>query len=99
MSNVGRWRQHCAPIIAAVLAKTAGQDDRFIRKSLYDAYPFGERRYHPYKMWLKEIHAQRNAVVFIDTRECSMVAAEPFKRKEAEPADPRQAALFEESGS
>lgn len=53
-----RWRRVAAPIIAAVLEKhpEAGKEQE---KALYDAYPFGERRYHPYKIWLDEIKRQR----------------------------------------
>jgi hypothetical protein len=53
------WRTYAAPIIAAVLKETAGQDERAIRKALTAAYPFGERAMHPYKMWLAEVRAQR----------------------------------------
>lgn len=53
------WRDHAAPIIAKVLEDTKGQDEKAIRKALYDAYPYGERCYHPYKIWLDEIKVQR----------------------------------------
>ena len=54
-----RWRNKAAPIIARVLVQTKGQGEDAIAKALYDAYPFGERRYHPYKVWLDEIRKQR----------------------------------------
>jgi len=25
-------------------------------KKISEAYPFGERKYHPYKIWLDEVH-------------------------------------------
>lgn len=53
------WRTHSAKIISAVLEATRGQDEKAIRKALRDAYPFGERRMHPYKIWLSEIKRQR----------------------------------------
>lgn len=53
------WRDIARPIIADVLAKTAGMDEHAIKKALYDAYPFGARQYHPYKIWLDEIKVQR----------------------------------------
>jgi len=53
------WRDAAAPIIAAVLQETSGQPEKLIRKCLYEAYPFGERNYHPYKIWLDEIRRQR----------------------------------------
>lgn len=53
------WRDSAAPIISRVLLETEGQPEKEIRKALRDAYPFGERRYHPYKIWLSEIQRQR----------------------------------------
>ncbi len=54
-----RWRRESAPIIAKVLEETRGKDEKEIKKALHDAYPFGERQYHPYKIWLDEIRRQR----------------------------------------
>lgn len=56
------WREYARPIIQAVLRETAGQSEREIRKALIEAYPFGERAMHPYKMWLKEIAVQRGRI-------------------------------------
>lgn len=53
------WRDYARPIIQQVLKETKGQDEKAIRKALKDAYPFGERQYHPYKIWLDEIKVQR----------------------------------------
>ena len=53
------WRDYAAPIIAKVLKETKGQDEKAIKQALRDAYPFGERKYHPYKIWLDEIKVQR----------------------------------------
>lgn len=53
------WRDVARPIIAEVLRSTAGQDEKAIAKALRDAYPFGERRHHPYKIWRDEIWRQR----------------------------------------
>lgn len=49
------WRQRAAEVIARVHASlppdaTTGQR----REALRDAYPFGERSMHPYKVWLDE---------------------------------------------
>lgn len=54
------WRDHARPIVARVLAATQGMDERTIRRALRAAYPFGERRYHPYKIWNDEIAVQRD---------------------------------------
>ena len=53
------WRDHCAPIIAKVLADNKGLTEKEIKKALRDAYPYGERAMHPYKIWCDEIQKQR----------------------------------------
>lgn len=53
------WREHSREIIREVLAKlpaTATPDEA--KKAVSDAYPFGERAMHPYKIWLSEVRAQ-----------------------------------------
>lgn len=52
-------REVAAPIIARVLRENEGATEGVIRKALRDAYPFGPRAYHPYKVWLDEIRRQR----------------------------------------
>lgn len=52
------WRDIARPIIANVLANTKGLTEVEVRKALKDAYPFGQRKYHPYKIWLSEIKIQ-----------------------------------------
>ena len=52
-------RQYCAHIIYRVLQHTKGLSEKEIKKALRDAYPFGERKYWPYKVWLDEIRRQR----------------------------------------
>lgn len=54
-----RWREHARPIIARVLSETRGKSEAEIRTALREAYPFGPRAYHPYKIWLDEIARQR----------------------------------------
>ncbi len=53
------WRFRAAKVIAAVLSATKGLPEERIKAALRDAYPFGERKMWPYKMWLKEIRYQR----------------------------------------
>ena len=52
------WRTMAAPLIADILAHSQGKTTAEIRAKLRDAYPFGPRAMHPYKMWLKEIRHQ-----------------------------------------
>jgi hypothetical protein len=47
------WSDRAREVIAevhAALPSDATFEDR--KKALFDAYPFGERRYSPYKTWL-----------------------------------------------
>lgn len=57
------WRDVARPIIAEVLRKTEGNPDAR-KRMLYDAYPFGQRQYHPYKVWLDEIKVQTKGKKF-----------------------------------
>lgn len=53
------WRERSATVIRKVLEETKGQPKEVVDKALFDAYPFGPRQYHPYKIWLSEIQVQR----------------------------------------
>lgn len=53
------WRDKAAPIVRQVLADTKGRPECEIKAALRDAYPFGQRQYHPYKIWCDEIRRQR----------------------------------------
>lgn len=53
------WRDSARPIIAKVLADNEGKTDKEIRRALRDAYPWGQRAMHPYKIWCDEIKVQR----------------------------------------
>ena len=57
MTRSKTWREIAKPIIADVLRNTENNLDAR-KKALFDAYPFGERNYHPYKIWLDEIKVQ-----------------------------------------
>lgn len=57
--NGSHWRQRAAPVVARVLAETKGQPETVIKAALTAAYPFGQRAYHPYKVWLDEVKRQR----------------------------------------
>jgi hypothetical protein len=53
------WRDHAREVIAEVLLEHRDSDEKTIKQALFDAYPFGERAMHPYKIWLDEIQRQR----------------------------------------
>lgn len=52
------WRDKARQVIAAVIAEVGTDDPGKLKRALFDAYPFGERQYHPYKIWLDEIKVQ-----------------------------------------
>lgn len=78
------WRNKARPIIARVLKENKGADEQTIKRALRDAYPFGPREYHPYKIWLDEIAVLRG------TKKKKNI----FGRKKAKPEDPRQERMF-----
>ena len=53
-----RWRRIARPIIAKIIKEVGQEDEKKLRRALLEAYPFGERKYHPYKIWLDEIKVQ-----------------------------------------
>jgi hypothetical protein len=52
------WRQVASPIIKRVIAECGTGDMKLLRQKLRQAYPFGERKYHPYKIWCDEVRSQ-----------------------------------------
>lgn len=58
------WRDIARPIIAQVIADLGTEDTAKLRKALRAAYPFGEREYHPYKIWCHEIRVQLGKIPF-----------------------------------
>jgi hypothetical protein len=83
---LSHWRRIAAPIICKVLAETAGQPEAVVRRALREACPFGQRRYHPYRIWCDEIRVQ------MGTKHLRPHVA----RQQGRPVEPdaRQAALF-----
>ena len=56
--SMSTWRDVCRPVIAAVIAANPGIRRRVLAAALRDEFPFGERRHHPYRIWLDEIRRQ-----------------------------------------
>ena len=50
------WREIARAAILKAIdeARALGMDMEQTRQHVDNAYPFGERKYHPYKMWLSE---------------------------------------------
>ncbi|WP_018184669.1 hypothetical protein [Kaistia granuli] len=73
----GSWYDSAWGHIDAVHA-TLAPDTPFAerRKAISDAYPWGERRMHPYKMWLK---AQKRYLARYDPAPAGPLAPVPAK--------------------
>ncbi len=83
--NESHWRRQAREVIKKVLDDTKGADSAAIRKAISEAYPFGERRYHPYKIWLDEVKIQTGKKV-----------RHPYRQpiRKPKPADPNQGILL-----
>ena len=55
------WRYRARRIIEDVIKKV-GNNEQDLKKALYDAYPFGQRKHYPYKIWLDEIKKQTQSI-------------------------------------
>ena len=49
------WRKSAREVITKVVEENPDASIEELRKLVSDAYPFGERKYHPYKMWLSAV--------------------------------------------
>ena len=58
MSHLRTWRDQARPVIARVIDQVGFSNQSSLRKALYDAYPFGQRKHYPYRVWLDEIKKQ-----------------------------------------
>lgn len=52
------WREASAPIIAKVIAETQSTNLHLLKTRLREAYPWGEYKYHPMKIWRDECQRQ-----------------------------------------
>jgi len=50
-----QWRKAANQVIAKVVADNPDLPEQELRKKLSEAYPFGPRQYHPYKIWLSAV--------------------------------------------
>lgn len=58
MTTRSHWRLSARVVIEAALAALpASADDAVKRRAVSQAYPFGERRHHPYRAWRQEVEA------------------------------------------
>lgn len=84
---VSHWRRIAAPIIADVLREMGGKPEHEIRAALLNAYPFGPRRHHPYRIWRDEIRIQTG-------RRRIQLRVRHMQGRPTEPPDQSQGVLF-----
>lgn len=58
MKRESPWRKSARRVIKRVIADVGRDDPKRLRKALRAAYPFGETKYWPYKVWLSECKRQ-----------------------------------------
>ncbi len=49
------WRSYSNQVINQVIKDNPDADEKTLRKKISEAYPFGERAMHPYKIWLDAV--------------------------------------------
>ncbi len=52
----GTWRESARATIQDVIQETGTEDLPALKRALFEAYPFGERKHYPYKVWLQEVN-------------------------------------------
>ena len=55
MKRYESWGDRARRVIVQVLSDNPDLSGPELKKKLSQAYPFGEREYHPYKVWLREV--------------------------------------------
>ena len=52
------WRDKSREVIRQVITDNPQAEGAELKKLISNAYPFGERQYHPYEIWLDEVKKQ-----------------------------------------
>jgi len=76
------WRERVRDVIRGVIAAhpELRADPRAMLAAIDRAYPFGERRYTPYKLWLEERAKAIDALALAPGhRICGTCGAKPFR--------------------
>lgn len=56
MLKESHWRTTSKKIIREIIGRIGISDTEKLKLELRNAYPFGERKYYPYKIWMNECH-------------------------------------------
>lgn len=52
----GTWRDSAKAHLEEVIKDNPNADEKTLKKLFRDAYPFGERAMHPYKIWCDQVN-------------------------------------------
>lgn len=55
MASKSHWRQYANKVIVPIIKANMDKSESELRKLISAEYPFGERAYHPYKIWCDEV--------------------------------------------
>lgn len=58
MAKESSWRRTARTVISKVIREVGRYDLKTLKRAISAAYPFGPKRYHPYKIWLDEVKLQ-----------------------------------------
>lgn len=90
----GYWRYRSREVISTIIQANDGKPEAEMRKLISLAYPFGERRNHPYKIWLDEVKRQMDC--YLARLRGEPIAVQSFHQKRIRPVEPApgQGVLF-----
>lgn len=87
---MSRWRDQAQAVIREVVAENPGSTGAELRALLNARYPFGERRYYPYRIWCQEV------AIACGTRPRPERAPRAPQPRPAPEVHPDQLGMFEE---
>ena len=53
-----QWRTESRKVILSIMAAIGTKDMVLLKREISKAYPFGDRKYFPYKIWCDEVRKQ-----------------------------------------
>lgn len=65
-----KWREIAARTIQQVIDDNPNLSAGELRKAISNAYPFGQRAHHPYKIWLDEVKRRLSPRKLPTRKEC-----------------------------
>mgnify|MGYP003607948618 CR=1 FL=1 len=70
------WKDKAREVIAQVVRDVGTADETALKQALSKAYPFGERRMHPYKVWCEQVRKTLAGIRLQKTRKEQVTQAD-----------------------